>query len=111
MIRRQLFWPLLTMALLVVTFLLVRQRFVLDSEKLEHAISNELPFGSSKAQVVDFIEKRHPLLWDDLGSQVKARLSGRAGNMIYRKDVILIFEFDSAGKLIRHSTKVYLSFV
>ena len=99
------------MGLLVVTFLLVRQHFVLDSGKLEYAISKELPLGSSKAQVVDFIEKRHPLFCDDLGSHVKARLSGRAGNMIYRKDVILIFEFDSAGKLISHSTKVYLSFV
>jgi hypothetical protein len=99
------------MGLLVVAFLLVRQHFVLDSEKLEYAIRNELPLGSSKAQVVDFIEKRHPLFCDDLGSQAKARLSGRASNMIYSKDVILIFEFDSTGKLISHSTKVYLGFV
>jgi hypothetical protein len=99
------------MGLLVVAFLLVRQHFVLDSEKLEYAISNELPPGSSKAQVVDFIKKRHPLFCDDLGSQVTARLSGRAGNMIYGKDVIVIFEFDSTGRLICHSMKVYLSFV
>jgi len=31
--------------------------------------------------------------------------------MIYREDVIVIFEFDSAGKLISHSMKVYLGFV
>ena len=99
------------MGLLVVAFLLVRQHFVLDSEKLQYAISTELPLGSSKAQVVDFIKKRHPLFCDDLGSQVKARLSGRAGNLIYRRDVIVIFEFDSAGKLLSHSMKVYLSFV
>jgi hypothetical protein len=110
-IRRRLFWTIFTIGLLVVTILLVRQHFVLDSEKLEYDISNELPLGSSKAQVVAFIERRRPLFCDDLGSQIKARLSGRAGNMIYGKDVILIFEFDSGGKLISHSMKVYLSFV
>jgi hypothetical protein len=103
--------PLITMGLLVVTFLQVRQHYVLDSERLEHAINNELQLGSSKTQVLDFIEKRHPLFCDDLGSQVKVRLSGLAGNMIYRKDVVLIFEFDSAGKLLSHSTKVYLTFL
>jgi hypothetical protein len=47
---------------------------------------------------------------DDLGSQVKTRLSGLAENMIYRKDVVLIFDFDSNGQLISDSEKVYLAF-
>ena len=45
---------------------------------------------------------------DDLGLQVKTRLSGLAENMIYRKDVVLIF--DSDGELISYSEKVYLTF-
>ena len=102
---------MLTVALLVVAFLLVRQHSVRNSEQLERAISNELPLGSSEAQVVAFIEKRHPLFCDDLGSEIKTRLSGLARNMIYRKDVILMFEFDPAGELLFHSKKEYLTFL
>lgn len=109
--RRRLFWPLVTMGSFVVTILLVKQHFVLDSEKLEYAITNELPLGSSKARVVAFIENRHPIFCEDLGLHVKARLSGVAGNMIYRKDVILIFEFDPAVKLLSHSRQEYLTFL
>ena len=31
-------------------------------------------------------------------------------NLIYRKDMVLIFAFDSDGKLISYSRKVYLTF-
>jgi len=110
-IKKPLFWLIVTTGFLVVTFLQVKQHYVLDSEKLESAITHELPLGSSKVQVVDFIQKRHPLVWDDLGSVVKARLSGRAGNIIYRRDVVLIFEFDSAGRLLSYTSKEYLSFL
>ena len=115
MSKRRFLWFILTTALLVVAFLLVGQRFVLDSEKLESAINHELPVGSSKAQVVEqvveFVNSRHPLFCDDLGSQVKARLSGLAENMIYRKDILLVFEFDSQGKVHSHSKKEYLTFL
>jgi len=111
MTGRWLTWTLFVTGLLVLVSLLVWQHFVLDSKKLEYAISKELPLGSSKAQVIAFIEKRHPLFCDDLGSRVEARLSGRAGNLIYSKDVIVVFAFDSNGKLICHSMKVYLGFV
>jgi len=50
------------------------------------------------------------VFWDDLGSRVETRLSGLAENMIYRKDMVLIFDFDSDGKLISYSKKVYLTF-
>jgi hypothetical protein len=39
------------------------------------------------------------------------RLSGLAENMIYRKDVILIFEFDSQDRLVSHSAKSYFTFL
>jgi len=36
-------------------------------------------------------------------------LTGRAGNLIYRKDIVLDFEFDLNGKLLTYSKKVYLT--
>jgi len=94
----------------VVTLVVVRRQYVLDSGDLAKAISIELPVGTPKKIVLNFIQKRHPMFCDDLGSQVKTRLSGLAENMIYRKDVILVFAFDSNGKLISYSKKVYLNF-
>jgi len=94
----------------VAALAVVKHQYVLDSEGLEKAISRELPAGTPQAVVVNFIQKRHPMFCDNLGSRVATRLSGLAGNMIYRKDVILIFDFDSDGKLISYSKKVYLSF-
>jgi hypothetical protein len=83
---------------------------VISSAKLDAAIKRELPPGSPKAQVINFMQARHPVAYDDLGSQVKARLSGRAENLIYRKDVILTFEFDSDGRLSSYDKKEYLTF-
>jgi hypothetical protein len=94
----------------VATLVIVRHQHVLDSEDLAKAISKQLPVGTPKAVVVNFIQKRHPMFSDDLGSRVETRLSGLAENMIYRKDMVLIFDFDSDGKLISHSKKVYLTF-
>jgi hypothetical protein len=81
-----------------------------DSDDLAKAMSKELPIGTTKAAVLNFIQKRHPMFCDDLGSQVKTRFSGRAENMIYRKDIVLIFEFDSEGKLTSYSNTEYLTF-
>ena len=94
----------------VATLVVVRHQYVLDSEDVAKAISKELPVGTPKAVVVNFIQRRHPMFCDDLGSRVETRLSGLAENMIYRKDMVLIFDFDSDGKLISYSKKVYLTF-
>src|SRR6266850_1651285 len=97
--KKLLRWILPTAAVLVVTFLFVSHHYVLGSAKQDAAIKRELPSGSSKSQVVIFVQARHPAAYDDAGSQVKTRLSGLAESMIYHKDVILTFEFDSKGKL------------
>jgi hypothetical protein len=94
----------------VATLVVVRHQYVLDSEVLAKAISKELPVGTPKAVVVNFIQKRHPMFCDDLGPRVETRLAGLAENMIYHKDMVLIFDFDSDGKLISYSKKVYLTF-
>jgi hypothetical protein len=52
-----------------------------------------------------------PEFCDDLGTHVKARITGRAGNLIYRKDIVLDFEFDASGRLVSFSKKEYLTFV
>jgi hypothetical protein len=104
-------WGISAIVLAFVLLFLVRSHYVLDSKSLETAIKTELPRGTSKTQVIRFIETRKPLFWDDQDRHVKARITGRAGNLIYRKDIVLDFEFDSAGELLSWSEKEYLTFL
>ena len=83
---------------------------MINSAELEAAIQKEVPPGSTKAQVIEFIRARHPLFCDDFGTEVKARISGLAGNMIYEKDVVLTFEFGGNGKLVSCSKQETLTF-
>jgi hypothetical protein len=59
--------------------------------------------------VVQFVRGKKPLFYDDLGAHLKARLTGRAENLIFRKDIILDFEFDTNGRLVAFSKKEYLT--
>jgi hypothetical protein len=95
----------------VLALVLLRQHYVLSSSKLDEAIKAEVPVGSSKARVVTFIQTRHAVAYDDLGIQVKARLQGLAENMIYRKDIVITFEFSPDGKLLSYSTKESFTFL
>jgi hypothetical protein len=104
-------WGVPVVALVLVLGSLAYSHYVLDSQKLDAAIKTELTPGTPKAQVIQFIQKRKPEFCDDLGTHVKARITGRAGNLIYRKDIILDFEFDANGRLLSFSKKVYLTFV
>lgn len=104
-------WAVLAIVLVLVLGLMVRSHYVLDSRKLDVAIKTELPPGTPKAQVIQFIQVRKPLFWDDQGAHVKARMTGRAGNLIYRKDIVLDFEFDPSGRLLTFSKKEYLTFL
>jgi hypothetical protein len=104
-------WGLLVIVLVMSLGLVVRSNYVLDSQKLEAAIKAELPHGTPRANVIQFIQARKPRAWDDLGAHVKARMTGRAGNLIYRKDIVLDFEFDTSGKLLSYSKKEYLTFL
>jgi hypothetical protein len=87
----------------------VRHRYVLDGEKLEASIRAELPHGTPKLTVVQFMQVKKPLVYDDLGAHVKARPTGRAENLIFRKDIVLDFEFDTNGKLLSFSKQEYLT--
>jgi hypothetical protein len=100
----------LTVAVLIVALLLVRQRYVLSSVRLDAEIEKDIPPGSSKTQVIHFVQAEHPVAYDDMGLQIKARLSGLAENMIYKKDVILTFDFDSDGRLLSHTRNEYFTF-
>jgi len=104
-------WMLIVTGTVLVAVVLLRQHYVLSSVKLEESIKAEVPVGSSKARVVNFIQIRHPVAYDDMGIQVKARLQGLAENMIYRKDIVITFEFSADGKLLSYSTKEYLTFL
>lgn len=111
MIKGRIIHPLLLAAVIAsAVFLLVRHQHVIDSQELESAIKEQLPPGSTKTVVIEFIKNRHPQFYDDYGTEVKARISGLAGNMIYKKDVVLSFEFDADGRLLSHSKKETMTF-
>jgi hypothetical protein len=103
-------WMLIATGIVVVTVLLLVQHFVHSSAYLDRAIKTEIPVGTPKAQVVTFIQKRHPVSYDDTGAQLKARLQELPENTVFRRDFVLTFEFSPDGKLLSYSTKVYLTF-
>jgi len=109
--RKFFLWGLLASVVVIVLGLAVRDHYVLDSRKLDAAIKTELPLGTPKAKVIQFIQARKPMFCDDLGTHVETRMTGRAENLIYRKDIILDFEFDASGRLLCFSKKEYLSFL
>jgi hypothetical protein len=88
-----------------------RNQYVLDSRKLPTDVIGQLLPGTAKSQVIRFIQRRKPLFWNDEGTHVRARLSRRAGNLIYRKDIILDFEFDANGNLLKCAETEFLSFL
>lgn len=104
-------WISIVTGTIVVALVLLGQHYVLNSAKLDKAIKTEVPLGTPKAQVIAFIETRHPVAYDDMGVQLKARLQGLAENMVYRKDIVIIFDFSPDGKLLSYSTKEYLTFL
>jgi len=108
---KSLRWGALAIALALALGALGYSHYVLNSQQLDSAIKAELPPGTLKAQVIQFIQKRKPQFCDDLGTHVKARITGRAGNLIYRKDIVLDFEFDANGRLLSFSKKENLTFV
>jgi hypothetical protein len=78
MSKKLLSWVMVITVVLVATLLVLKHQYVLDSDDLAKAMSKELPIGTTKAAVLNFIQRRHPMFCDDLGSQVKTRFSGRA---------------------------------
>jgi hypothetical protein len=102
---------LIALVFVICLGLAIRSYYVLDSQKLSATIKKELPQGTPKTNVIEFIKERKPAAWDDLGTHVKARMTGRAANLIYRKDIVLDFEFDASGKLLAFSKQEYLTFM
>jgi hypothetical protein len=64
-------WGLPAIVLVIVLGLVVLNHYVLDSQKLDAAIKTELPLGTPKAEVIQFIQARKPMFWEDLGTRVK----------------------------------------
>jgi hypothetical protein len=103
-------WGLLAVFAVIALGLMLRSQHVLDSQKLDAAIKTELPPGTPKTKVIQFVRARKPVFCDDLGTHVAVRMTGLAGNLIYRKDIVFDFEFDPNGRLVSYSKKVYLTF-
>jgi len=110
MTRRIVIVLIIVVVIATVSLVLIRHGRVINSQELETAINTQLPVGTPKASVIAFIEKQHPLIYDDLGQEIKARISGLAGNMVYTKDVVLSFKFDENGRLVSHSKSETMTF-
>lgn len=108
--RAMLWLAFIAVGICIVFLLVVHHRYVIDSRELESSIEKEIPPGTSKAAVLEFIKMRHPQFYDDYGTEVKARIHGLADNMIYTKDIVLTFQFDANGKLLSHSLKESMTF-
>jgi hypothetical protein len=109
--KRWLRWISIVTGTIVLILVLLGQHYVLSSAKLDQAIKTEVPVGTPKALVVTFIQTRHPVAYDDMGARLKARLQGLAENMVYRKVIVITFDFSPDGKLLSYSTKEYLTFL
>jgi hypothetical protein len=107
--KKLFLWGLLAVVVVIALGLMLRSKYVLDSQKLDATIKTELPSGTPKAKVIQFVQARKPVFCDDLGTHVRARMTGLAGNLIYRKDVVLDFEFDPSGRLLSWTKEVYLT--
>jgi hypothetical protein len=103
-------WILISTGIVVVTLVLLVQHFVHSSGYLDSEIKTQIPLGTPKAKVVTFIQRRHPVSYDDTGAQLKVRLQELPENKVFRRDFALTFEFSPDGKLLSCSTKVYLTF-
>ena len=108
--NKRLRWILIAFVALGLTVLMAGRHDVLNSRKLTASIQAELPNGSSKPQVKRFLEARQLVAYEDTGPRVRARLSGRAENIIYRKDIVISFDFDSQDRLTGYSKQEYLTF-
>jgi hypothetical protein len=104
-------WISIVTGTIAVALVLLGEHYVLNSAKLDEAIKTEVPLGTPKARVVAFIQTRHPVVYDDMGAQLKARLQGLAENLVYRKDIVITFDFSADGKLLSYSTREYLTFL
>jgi hypothetical protein len=104
-------WTLIVTGIVVVTLVLLGQHFLFSTASLDRTIKTEIPLGTPKARVVTFIQRRHPVAYDDTKAQLKARLQELPENTVLRRDIVITFEFSPDGKLLSYSTKVYLIFL
>ena len=110
MAKKIFLWSFIILTAGVLTFWFWTSHYILSSVILDDAIKHEIPTGSSKTQVLTFIRARKPVVYDDLGDEVKARFSGLAENRIYHKDIILTFKFDAVGRLLSYNMQEYFTF-
>ena len=63
----------------------------------------ELPPGTVKIKVIDFVREMHPFRWEDQGKKLTAHWLEETGDLVRSWDIVVIFEFDEAGHLLHYS--------
>jgi len=110
-VKKSILWALVVGILLVASVFWIDEQLELNPDRLEGAIAKEIPPGTPKSEVLIFVRAHKPVAFDDLGAHVKCRLTGRALNLVYRRDVVITFEFSPDGKLLSHSMTVFQTFL
>ena len=74
-----------------------------DPRTLEEAMRRELPPGTLKNNVIEFVRAMHPLRCDDHGRALTARWLEETEDLVHSWDIVAVFDFDEEGRLIRYS--------
>ena len=74
-----------------------------DPRTLEEAMRRELPPGTLKSDVIEFVRAMRPLLCDDYGRELTARWLEETGDLVHSWDIVGVFHFDEEGRLLRYS--------
>lgn len=78
--------------------------YKLDPQTLEKAIRRKVPPGTLKSKVIEFVRAMRPFRCEDHGeSKMTAFWLEETGDLVRSWEIIVVFEFDENGRLLRHS--------
>jgi hypothetical protein len=72
---------------------------------LEIAMRTELPKGTRKGRVIEFVQATRPFLCDDCGKQIVVNLVMDTGDLVHVWEVVIIFDFSSTPSTHSTSTR------
>jgi hypothetical protein len=75
----------------------------LDPRTLEEAIRRELPPGTLKSNVIEFVQAMRPLRCYDHGRVLTARWLEETWDLVHSLDIVVVFDFNEEGRLLRYS--------
>ena len=75
----------------------------LDPRSLEEEMRRKLPPETLKSDVIEFVRTMRPLRCYDHGRELTARWLEETGDLVRSWDIVVVFDFDDEGRLLRYS--------